>query len=132
MTADGMDTGAEPRFPPLLTGEEAPAGADPFDKAVASALIGCDPGLLVWARRADAMSAALALMAAAASRKSSAGTKRNRPCAMAAYEPAKAKVRSLPSRPDTQIHSGMKSRLLTKLIRISRLPRLPSRSVWVA
>ena len=56
-----MDTGAEPRFPPLLTGEEAPAGADPFDKAVASALIGCDPGLLVWARRADAMSAALVL-----------------------------------------------------------------------
>ncbi len=52
---------ADPTFPPLFTGEEAPAGADPFDKAVASALVGCDPGLLVWARRADALSAALVL-----------------------------------------------------------------------
>lgn len=50
-----------PSFPPLLAGEEAPTGVDPFDKAVASALIGCDPGLVVWANRADALSAALVL-----------------------------------------------------------------------
>ena len=50
-----------PTFPPLLYGEEAPAGGDPFDKAVASALVGCDPGLVVWSARADAMSAALVL-----------------------------------------------------------------------
>ena len=55
MTAD------DPTFPPLLTGEEAPAGADPFDKAVAAALTGCDAGLLVWSRRADALSAAVVL-----------------------------------------------------------------------
>ncbi|MEL7153847.1 MAG: biotin/lipoate--protein ligase family protein [Pseudomonadota bacterium] len=51
----------DPTFPPLLTGEEAPAGADPFDKAVAAALTGCDAGLLVWSRRADALSAAVVL-----------------------------------------------------------------------
>lgn len=51
----------EPSFPPLLSGEEAPAGTDPFDKAIAAALIGCDPGLVVWARRADALSAAMVL-----------------------------------------------------------------------
>ena len=50
-----------PSFPPLLYGEEAPSGGDPFDKAVASALVGCDPGLVVWSARADAMSAALVL-----------------------------------------------------------------------
>ena len=55
MTAD------DPTFPPLLTGEEAPAGADPFDKSVAAALTGCDAGLLVWSRRADALSAAVVL-----------------------------------------------------------------------
>ena len=49
----------DPTFPPLLTGEEAPQGTDPFDKAVAAALTGCDAGLLVWSRRADAMSAAV-------------------------------------------------------------------------
>lgn len=50
-----------PSFPPLLSGEEAPTGTDPFDKAVAAALVGCDAGRLVWARRADVMSAALIL-----------------------------------------------------------------------
>ena len=54
-------TANDPTFPPLLTGEEAPAGADPFDKAVAAALTGCDAGLLVWSRRADALSAAVVL-----------------------------------------------------------------------
>ena len=51
----------DPTFPPLLTGEEATAGSDPFDKAVAAALTGCDAGLLVWSRRADALSAAVVL-----------------------------------------------------------------------
>lgn len=51
----------EPTFPPLLQGEEAPTGADPFDKAVAAALVGSDPGLLVWSARADAVSAAIVL-----------------------------------------------------------------------
>jgi biotin-(acetyl-CoA carboxylase) ligase len=54
-------SGDGPVFPPLLTGEEAPPGADPFDKAVARALVGCDPGLLVWAPRVDALSAAVVL-----------------------------------------------------------------------
>ena len=49
----------EPTFPPLLTGEEAAPGTDPFDKAVAAALMGCDAGLLVWSGRADALSAAV-------------------------------------------------------------------------
>ena len=50
-----------PTFPPLLSGQDVPAGARPFDKAVAAALTGCDPGLITWARRADALSAALVL-----------------------------------------------------------------------
>jgi biotin-(acetyl-CoA carboxylase) ligase len=45
----------------LLTGEEAPAGTDPFDKAVASALIGCEAGRVVWSRRPDRLSAAIVL-----------------------------------------------------------------------
>ena len=51
----------DPTFPPLLTGEEVTPDADPFDKAVAAALTGCDAGLLVWARRLDALSAAVVL-----------------------------------------------------------------------
>lgn len=50
-----------PSFPPLFRGEAAPSGTDPFDKAVAAALIGCDPGLVVWSPRVDAMTAALVL-----------------------------------------------------------------------
>lgn len=48
-----------PSFPPLLTGEETPPGIDPFQKAVAAALTGCDAGLLVWSRRVDALEAAV-------------------------------------------------------------------------
>lgn len=55
------ETMTAPTFPPLLTGEEAPRGTAPFDKAIASALIGCDPGLLIWAPRDDRMEAALVL-----------------------------------------------------------------------
>ncbi len=56
---DGTDM--TPAFPPLLTGEEAPHGTDPFDKAVATALIGCEAGRVVWARRADRLVAAIIL-----------------------------------------------------------------------
>lgn len=51
----------DPTFPPLLKGEEATQGTDPFEKAVSSALLGCDPGLVVWTRRVDALQAALVL-----------------------------------------------------------------------
>jgi len=50
-----------PSFPPLFKGEEAPPGARAFDKAVAAALVGCDPGLIVWAPREDAVETALVL-----------------------------------------------------------------------
>jgi biotin-(acetyl-CoA carboxylase) ligase len=50
-----------PSFPPLLRGLEVARGQDPFTKAVAEAALGADPGLLVWARRADRMDAALVL-----------------------------------------------------------------------
>ena len=61
MSALADNATGEPSFPPLLSGQKAPPGASPFDKAVAEALLGCDPGLLVWAPRADALSAALVL-----------------------------------------------------------------------
>ena len=61
LTSAGHTPDAGPVFPPLLRGEEVPPGADPLDKAVASALMGCDPGLVTWAARADALSAALVL-----------------------------------------------------------------------
>ncbi|MFK7945548.1 MAG: biotin/lipoate--protein ligase family protein [Paracoccaceae bacterium] len=51
----------EPSFPPLLTGEKAPAGIDPFEKARVAAMMGCDAGLVIWADRADALSAAIVL-----------------------------------------------------------------------
>ncbi|MEM7686555.1 MAG: DUF4444 domain-containing protein [Pseudomonadota bacterium] len=53
--------GGVPTFPPLLTGEKTPQGVDPFDKAVASALTGCDSGLLCWSDRADLLDAAVVL-----------------------------------------------------------------------
>ncbi len=50
-----------PSFPPLLKGEETLPGMDPFAKAVASAALGTDPGLVCWARDATALRAALVL-----------------------------------------------------------------------
>ncbi len=50
---------ALPSFPPLLRGEEA--AGDPFAHATARARAGADPGLLAWARRADALHAAILL-----------------------------------------------------------------------
>lgn len=48
-------------FPPLFSGEAAPAGMDPFAKAIAAATLGCDPGLIVHNEGGDALSAALVL-----------------------------------------------------------------------
>ena len=50
-----------PSFPPLLRGEETMPGMDPFAKAVASAALGTDPGLVCWARDEAALRAALVL-----------------------------------------------------------------------
>ena len=43
-------TDETPTFPPLLRGEETLHGMDPFAKAVASATLGTNPGLICWAR----------------------------------------------------------------------------------
>jgi biotin-(acetyl-CoA carboxylase) ligase len=61
LMTDAADITVRPTFPPLLQGEKAPAGIDPFEKAAVSAMMGCDPGLVVWSDRADAMSAAIVL-----------------------------------------------------------------------
>ncbi|MCH8166757.1 MAG: hypothetical protein IIC03_02335 [Proteobacteria bacterium] len=59
---NGPTTGDEqPSFPPLLKGEETLPGMDPFAKAVASAALGTDPGLICWARDETALRAALVL-----------------------------------------------------------------------
>jgi biotin-(acetyl-CoA carboxylase) ligase len=50
-----------PTFPPLLRGEETPPGMDPFAKAVASAALGTNPGLVCWARDESGLRAALVL-----------------------------------------------------------------------
>jgi BirA family biotin operon repressor/biotin-[acetyl-CoA-carboxylase] ligase len=50
-----------PTFPPLLRGEETPPGTDPFAKAVASAALGTDPGLICWTRDEATLRAALVL-----------------------------------------------------------------------
>lgn len=50
---------AEPTFPPLLKGEEAPR--QPFAKAIALASLGTDAGRIVWTRNAAALDAAVVL-----------------------------------------------------------------------
>ena len=47
--------------PPLLSAEAAPAGIDPFDKAVAAASVGCDSGLIVHNDGGAVLSAAIVL-----------------------------------------------------------------------
>ncbi len=47
------------RFPPLMSGIEAGAHADPFHEACARAARGCDPGLVVYRITADRLSAAI-------------------------------------------------------------------------
>lgn len=51
----------EPTFPPLLKGEEAPRGQDPFAKAVALAALGTEAGRIVWTRDPSRLDAALVL-----------------------------------------------------------------------
>lgn len=51
----------QPGFPPLLRGEETVSGLDPFQKAVASAALGTNPGLICWSRDDAALRAALVL-----------------------------------------------------------------------
>ena len=48
-------------FPPLLRGEAVPWGVDPFARAVSTAALGCDPGLVVHNAGGDALKAALVL-----------------------------------------------------------------------
>jgi biotin-(acetyl-CoA carboxylase) ligase len=56
-----MTETGDPTFPPLMRGEETVPGMDPFAKAVASAALGTDPGLVCWARDETALRAALVL-----------------------------------------------------------------------
>ncbi len=58
---DPMTGEESPSFPPLLKGDETLPGMDPFAKAVASAALGTDPGLICWARDEAALRAALVL-----------------------------------------------------------------------
>ena len=51
----------QPIFPPLLRGEETMPGMDPFQKAVASAALGTNPGLICWSRDETTLRAALVL-----------------------------------------------------------------------
>lgn len=55
--------GAEPSFPPLLTGVRLPHGVDPLTKAAAAASSaeGVDAGTVFWSARADALDAAIVL-----------------------------------------------------------------------
>lgn len=48
-------------FPPLFRGEAAPFGVDPFAKAVSTAALGCDPGLIVHNQGGRSLQAALVL-----------------------------------------------------------------------
>ncbi|MFC3616662.1 DUF4444 domain-containing protein [Lutimaribacter marinistellae] len=50
---------AQLSFPPLLQGQPAPDGADPFERAQALAALGCDGGTIVHAIQADRLRAAV-------------------------------------------------------------------------
>ncbi|MGI9389100.1 MAG: DUF4444 domain-containing protein [Boseongicola sp.] len=50
-----------PSFPPLLSGLPVTGATDPFDKACAQALLGCDAGLVVYNLGPDNLRAALVL-----------------------------------------------------------------------
>lgn len=51
----------DPSFPPLLSGLPVTGSTDPFDKACAQALLGCDAGLVVYNLGAFNLRAALVL-----------------------------------------------------------------------
>ena len=50
-----------PSFPPLFHGEAASPGTDPFAKAIAAAIIGTDPGLIVHQLEPERLRAAIVL-----------------------------------------------------------------------
>lgn len=50
-----------PSFPPLFRGEAASPGVDPFAKAIAAAIIGTDPGLIVHQLEPERLRAAIVL-----------------------------------------------------------------------
>lgn len=50
-----------PAFPPLFREEVAGAGVDPFAKAISSAIIGCDPGLVIHQIEPHRLRAAIVL-----------------------------------------------------------------------
>jgi BirA family biotin operon repressor/biotin-[acetyl-CoA-carboxylase] ligase len=50
-----------PQFPPLMRGQGAATGADPFELAIKQAVQGADPGLVVWSQDQTAIRAALVL-----------------------------------------------------------------------
>ncbi|TNF63847.1 MAG: DUF4444 domain-containing protein [Rhodobacteraceae bacterium] len=50
---------AQPSFPPLMRGEAVTGAIDPFDKARALAVLGCDAGTIVHNIQADRLRAAL-------------------------------------------------------------------------
>ncbi len=52
---------SDPSFPPLLSGLSVTGPTDPFDKACAEALLGCDAGLVVYNLSATRLRAALVL-----------------------------------------------------------------------
>ncbi|GAB4282841.1 MAG: hypothetical protein Kow0058_01410 [Roseovarius sp.] len=54
-------TDREPEFPPLLSGQRAARGVDPFAKACALAALGCDSGLIVHDVGVTRLAAALVL-----------------------------------------------------------------------
>jgi len=61
MSDDTLFETPEPlRLPPLMQGEELSAG-DPFTKACARAMLGCDSGLVIWQITPEKLRAALVL-----------------------------------------------------------------------
>ncbi|WP_425044124.1 DUF4444 domain-containing protein [Primorskyibacter sp. S87] len=50
---------SEPTFPPLMTGQPASGGEDPFDRAQALAALGCDGGTVVYNVQVDRLRASI-------------------------------------------------------------------------
>lgn len=59
MSVTDLRTSPTPTFPPLFTGCAVTGRADPFQKARAEALMGCDAGLVVYNLDGDALRAAV-------------------------------------------------------------------------
>lgn len=54
-----MDMSSSPEFPPLLSGQAVRGATDPFDKARALAVTGCDAGLVVYNLSGPSLRAAI-------------------------------------------------------------------------